>query len=338
MPRTARCPSCRAHGTLRLLPGPPRRARTRSSRRSARWSMRPIPARSGSRPGRPRVSPRCVSYPSRRDLNRRSPRRAPCRGPRRGPPGAPHIRASLPRSRTTRFGAPVRPAPVPRRAPGRERGLTSACANSDGRSGEIRKPVLPGSTTSGNPPTRVAITGRATDIASSTDMGKRLNRARQAHDIAGMHDVHGIRAVSQHAHDTARSPDGAPHRRRVRPVTDDDALYGRLNGMRSGHLLHEHAARTSLGEAPPPAPPRTRSGRRRVQRGPPRGRAPVDRLRRRLRSPGSRQGGSRRAPGAPSDSGPRRRRRSPEVSSAVRGAAGAGGALASRAGRRPDAR
>ena len=70
---------------------------------------------------------------------------------------------------------------------------------------------------------------------------QRLDGARQAHDVGGVHDVHGVRAEPQDAHGAARLPGGALHCRCVRPVTDDEAVDGRLGGVRCGHLLHEHA-------------------------------------------------------------------------------------------------
>src|SRR5205823_1112327 len=48
---------------------------------------------------------------------------------------------------------------------------TNASAISAGLSGEIKTPLSPSVIASGTPPTLVAMTGRATDIASSTDSG-----------------------------------------------------------------------------------------------------------------------------------------------------------------------
>ena len=61
-------------------------------------------------------------------------------------------------------------------------------------------------------------------------MRQRLNRARQAHDIAGMHDVHGICAVSQHAHGCR------PIARRRAPPTPRPARHRRRRPVRTAQL------------------------------------------------------------------------------------------------------
>ena len=101
----------------------------------------------------------------------------------------------------------------------------------------------------------VATTGRATDIASSTDIGSASTAlVRHTTSAACMMS----RASARNPITRTAPPERSAARRTagtVRPVADDEARDRRLGGMCRGHLLDERPWPASPGEARPRAPP-----------------------------------------------------------------------------------
>ena len=281
---------------------------TRSGERQPPTSVTAYPAAasvSASRRGRRSISSERVlvhDHDVRRPHRLTAPRDGDPALRGRGRSGARHTHASSPRSRTTAAAARGRPARAPRHATASRARPTSAAAISDGWSGAKRRPVSPSATTSRH----AAHPGRDHRPGNRHRLEhrhrQRLDGTRQAHDVGGVHDVDGVRAEPQHADDPA-----ATARRLAQPTPRPVRRRQRGRGRRARWRARlspapRRRSPASLGAAPPRAPPRTHPEECRARPAAPREPALGDRPPRRLRSRGSLRAGSRRVPGAPSDS------------------------------------
>ena len=255
-------------------------------------------------------------------------------GTRASPPGDPHIRASLPRSRTTAAGAPGRPSQL--------LGARRVAGQADQRGRHLRRAVRrdqdAGLAVLRPPPAHRrrglrSPAGRPTSPRAPTSAAPRPRSSGTRHRPACMMSRASARNPSMRtappdrptARATAAASGPSPT---TRPCTDGStACAAATCSTNAAARFSGRSAATSTAKKAPRddaelGPNRLAVAHRRIV-----GDAAWDHADRVA-------AGSRRAPGAPSDSRPRRRPRSHAASSARAGAAGAGGAVGSRAGPR----